>query len=221
MHFDSYSKLIELSFVHIRWRFGHQVLGFGGFAEGDDFANGSFSRQEHGHAVDTERDAAVGRRAVGKRIEEEAEAFAQLLFCQAERFEKALLNILAVDSNAAGAELVAVQNKIVSFRTYLPWRAFKFFQIFVHNSRERMLCADPSFVGLAPFEQRKPGNPKKFPLCLVNRAKRFAELQAQLSGDQRGGFRAFDFLFGGNRDNQVASFCTASLGKFSDVLSAN
>jgi len=55
-------------------------LGGGGFGEGDYFAQGFFAGEEHGDAVDAERDAAVRRRAVRQRVEEEAEAAALLLF---------------------------------------------------------------------------------------------------------------------------------------------
>ena len=44
------------------------------------------------------------RRAVRQRVEEEAEAAAELLFPQAERAEKAFLNVLAMNTDAAGAE---------------------------------------------------------------------------------------------------------------------
>src|SRR6266478_9642787 len=92
------AQLIELIFVDGRRRIGHQVLGGGGFGEGDDFANGFLSGEEHDHAVNAERDAAVRWRAIGQRVEEETEAAAQLFLAQAESFEKAFLNVLAVDS---------------------------------------------------------------------------------------------------------------------------
>src|SRR5882762_9667133 len=100
---DSDAKLVELERIHIRRRFGHEVDGGGGFAKGDDFADGFFSGEQHHHAIDAKSDAAVRRRAVGQRIEKEAEAFAQLLFAEAQRFEEALLNVLTMDSYAAGA----------------------------------------------------------------------------------------------------------------------
>jgi len=46
-----------------------------------------FASEKHDHAVDAERDAAVRRSAVSQRVEEKAEAAAQLFFGQAERFE--------------------------------------------------------------------------------------------------------------------------------------
>src|SRR5216683_7410563 len=124
-------------------------------------------------------------RTVCKCIEEEAEALAQLLLAKAERFEEALLNILAVDSNAARTQFVAIQHKVVALRTHFPRREFELFEIFINDSGERMLCAHPRFIGLAPFEQREPGDPEEFPLRLVDHAERFAELQTQLSGNHR------------------------------------
>ena len=45
----------------------------------------------------------MGRSAVRQRVEEEAEAAAELFFGQAQGSEEALLNVLAMDSDAAGA----------------------------------------------------------------------------------------------------------------------
>src|SRR5208283_2602661 len=137
-------------------------------------------------------------------VEEKAEAAALLFFRQTERFEEALLDVLAVNSNAAGAEFVAVEHEVVALRTDFPRRGLKFFEVFVDDSGERMLRAHPRFVVLAPVKERKLRDPQEFPLRFVDLAERFAELQAQLTSDQRGGFRAFDLLFCGDGDNQIA-----------------
>src|SRR5262245_3824437 len=63
--FERNSQLVELHRVYRGWRFGHEVLGGSGFAKGDDFADGSFSRKEHYDAIDPEGDAAVRWCAVG------------------------------------------------------------------------------------------------------------------------------------------------------------
>src|SRR5207253_7824832 len=102
-----------------------------------------------------------------------------------ERFEAALLNILAVDSDATGAKLVAVQNEVVAFRAHFPGRGFELFQVFINDAGEGVLRADPGFVRLAPFEERKTGEPQEFPLGFVDHAESFAKLQTQLSGDER------------------------------------
>src|SRR5437016_333949 len=77
---NSDSELVELILVDGRWRLRHQILGGGGFREGDDFADGFFAGEEHHHAVDAKRDAAVRRCAIGQRVEEKAEAAAQVFF---------------------------------------------------------------------------------------------------------------------------------------------
>src|SRR5437660_7728460 len=59
---DGKAKFVELCNVHFARRIGHQILGGGGFREGDDFANGFFTGKEHDHPVDAKRDAAVGGR---------------------------------------------------------------------------------------------------------------------------------------------------------------
>src|SRR5713101_6153606 len=146
------AELIELIFVDGRWRISHEILSGGGFGEGDDLADGFFAGEEHHDAVDAQRDAAVRRCAVGQRIQEKTEAVAQLLFGEAQRFEQTLLNVLAVDSNAAGTELVAIQNEVVAFRTHFPGGGFEFLQIFIDDAGEGVLRADPLFVGFAPFE---------------------------------------------------------------------
>ncbi len=99
-----------------------------------------------------------------------------------------------MNTDAAGAELVAVKNEVVALRAHFPRRGFELFQIFVDDAGEGMLRADPGFLVLAPFKERKAGDPQKFPLRAVNQAKRFAELQTNLPGNERGGFRSFDLL---------------------------
>ena len=84
-----------------------------------------------------------------------------------------------------------------------------------------MLRAHPGFVGLAPFEQRKAGEPQKFPLGFVDYAERFAKLQPQLSRDERGSFRAFDLLLGGNSNDEIARFRAAGVGQLLHILGAD
>ena len=78
---------------------GHKVDGFGGFREGDDFAQAGGAGEEHHDAVEAESDAAVRRGAVFERVEEEAEAGAGFLVADAEGLEDLLLNVFAVNSD--------------------------------------------------------------------------------------------------------------------------
>ena len=106
-------------------------------------------------------------------------------------------------------------------RADFPRRGFQFFQVFFDDAGERVLRAGPGFFGFAPFKKRKAGEPQKFPLGLVDGAERFAELQAQLSRDEGGGFGAFDFFFGGDGDDEVAGFCAAGVGEFLYIFRAD
>ena len=118
--FDGNAQLVELVAVDFAGGFGHEVDGGGGFGEGHDFADGFFAGEEHDDAVHAESNTAVGRGAVGEGVEEEAEAAAEKFFREAQGFEEALLNVLAVDSNAAGAEFDAVEDEVVTLGADFP-----------------------------------------------------------------------------------------------------
>src|SRR5882672_2079317 len=107
----------------------------------------------------------MGRCAVRQRVEEKTEAAAKLFFREAKGFEQALLNVLAVDSNAAGAEFVAVENEVIAFRTDFSSALWLLEQVkvFFNDASKRMLCADPGLVRFAPFEERETSEPEKFP----------------------------------------------------------
>ena len=61
-----------------------------------------------------ERDAAVRRRAVAQRLEQEAEARLGLLVGDAERVEHLLLDVRVVDTDRAAADLRAVEHDVVA-----------------------------------------------------------------------------------------------------------
>ncbi len=91
----------------------HEVDGLGGLGEGDDFAEGGCAGEDHDDAVEAEGDAAVGRGAVLEGVEEEAEAGLGFLVRHAEGAEDLGLDILAMDTDGAGAELGAVEDDVV------------------------------------------------------------------------------------------------------------
>jgi len=213
--------LVELLVVDFAGRFGHQVDCGGSLGESDDFANGLFTCQQHHHAIETESDAAMRRRAVRECVEKKTEAAPRLLLCESEGLEQSLLYVLTVNSNAPRTEFYAIQNQVVALGAHVPRRGFEFVQVLVDNSCEGMLGADPGFVGIAPLKKWKAGEPSKFPLGFVDDAKRFAKLQAQLTGYQRGCFRAFDFLLRGDCYDQVAGFCSAEFRDFLYVFGAD
>ena len=94
-------------------RVDHEVDGLGGLGEGDDFAEAGGAGEDHDDAVEAEGDAAVWRRAVLERVEEEAEARLGFFVGHAEGAEDFRLHVLAVDTDGAGAELGAVEDDVV------------------------------------------------------------------------------------------------------------
>lgn len=66
---------------------------------------------QHDDSVQTERQAAMRGYAVFEGIQKEAEAFMRILVAEAKQLEHLLLDISAVDSDGAAAQLIAVQNE--------------------------------------------------------------------------------------------------------------
>src|SRR5215469_11242833 len=176
LFFNLYSQLIQLLFVYFAGGFGHQILGGCGLAKGNHFAKRLFAREQHCNTVDAQGDASMRRRSVCQGIKEKTKALAQLLLGQSEGFEHTFLDVFAVDSNAARAKLVTVQHEVVALRAHFPRHRFEFIQIVIHDSRERMLRADPCLVRVAPFEERKTGEPGKFPFCSIDLVQLFGEM---------------------------------------------
>jgi integrase len=72
-------QLLQLLLAHRRRRFGHQVDRLRRLREGNYFAQVSRARQQHHDAIQAQRNAAMRRRAVLERVEEESEALPALL----------------------------------------------------------------------------------------------------------------------------------------------
>src|SRR5580692_8442232 len=178
---DGDPQVVKLIVAHRRRRLGHQILGCGCLGEGDHLAYRFFPGQQHHHAVETQRDSAMRRRAVCKGVEEKAEALPSRLLAQPQRLEQARLHVLAMDSYASGAQLDAVQHQVVALGPALPGGGFQLVQVFLEDPGERMLRADPTLVAFAPFKERKTGNPGEFPFRAVNQVELVAQVQANLS----------------------------------------
>src|SRR5439155_6731876 len=84
--------------------------------EGGDLADVLLPGQDGGEPVDPDREPGVRRRAVPERVEKEPEAGTRLLACDAKQREHLLLHVGGMDSDAAGAELPAVDDEVVRQR---------------------------------------------------------------------------------------------------------
>src|SRR5687768_16854517 len=106
-------KVTQLRVRDFRRRLGEQAGRGLGLGEGDYVADRVSARHQHGEAVDAKGDAAMRRRAVLERLEQEAELVLRLLGIDAEHPEHRRLHLLAVYANRATADLRAVQHEVV------------------------------------------------------------------------------------------------------------
>ena len=77
-------QLAQLLLVDRRRRAGHDVDGRGRLRERDHLADRRLAAEQRDQAIEAERDAAVRRRPVLERVEEEAEARLRVLVGHAE-----------------------------------------------------------------------------------------------------------------------------------------
>ena len=84
-----------------------------GLGEGDDLADVLLAGQQGDQPVDAEGEAGVGRGAVAEGVEQEPELGLRLLGGDAEQREDPLLDVGAVDPDAARAQLPAVEHQVV------------------------------------------------------------------------------------------------------------
>src|SRR5262245_29890824 len=102
-------ELAQLLRIHVGRRAGHEVDGVGGLGKRDDFADRALSGQDCDDPVETERDAAVRRRAVLERVQEESKTVVRVGLAIAEPPEDAGLELLVMNSNAPAANLGPIQ----------------------------------------------------------------------------------------------------------------
>ena len=109
---------IDASFLTLRRRnrgrgLGQRVETAAGLREGDDIADRVGLRQQGDDAVPTESDTTVRRGAVLEGIQQEAELRLGFLLADAHHVEHAVLDVAAVDTDGAAADLVAVADDVV------------------------------------------------------------------------------------------------------------
>ena len=161
-----------------RRRTGHQALRGGGLGERDDVADRFGAGHQRGDAVDAEGDAAVRRRAVLQRVEQEAELGFGLFRADAEQLEHRALHVRAMDADRTAADLVAVEHHVVAAR-HRGLRIGAQVGDVVHRRRgEGMMQGDVALRFLVPFEHREVGDPQRRP-AVLDQAEVLADLQAQ------------------------------------------
>src|SRR3989442_4679513 len=99
-----------------RWRALEQRSRRGGFRERNHVAQASRAREQHHHAVESDREAAVGRRARLEAVEEEPEAGLGVPGREPEQREHLALYRRISDADGPRAELVAIVDRVVMQR---------------------------------------------------------------------------------------------------------
>ena len=157
---DLHVQLPQLLLIDRRGRVRHQVHGGGGLRERDDLADRALVRQQRDDPVEAERDAAVRRRAVLERLEEEPESQLRLLLADVEQREDPALQRRVVNTDAAAADLAAVQHQIVrlgAHRARARARAWPMSSSM--RRRERMVHGHVALFLRIPLQQREVHDP--------------------------------------------------------------
>ena len=161
-----------------RRRARERVGAAGGLREGDRVADRVAAGQQRDDPVDAERDAAVRRRAVGERLQQEAEALLRLLGFDAERLEDLLLDVGPVDSDRAATQLPAVEDDVIGARAPAAGIAVEV----AAGRGERVVQRVPASLRLVPLEHREVDDPE----AVVAGGLALGDVRAQAAEHARG-----------------------------------
>ena len=117
-----YSQFLQLRLAHRRRRIHHQIHCARGLGKWNHFAQAVCAGQNHHDAIQSERNSAVRRRAILQRFQKEPEARARLFLRHPESAEYLALNVLAMNTDRARAQLGAIQHHVISQRTNFAQR---------------------------------------------------------------------------------------------------
>ena len=137
-------KLAQLLFVNRRRSLREEALSALRLREGDDVAD-RVGFDHHGNdAVETESEAAMGRRTELEGIEEEAELLTSLFGADLKRGKDLLLNVLAVDTDRAAADFPAVQDAVIGLGVAVFRIREELVLVAVERAGERMVAGNPA-----------------------------------------------------------------------------
>src|SRR5208337_5394072 len=95
------------------------------FRERNHVAQRVSAAKHHANPIDSKCYSAVGRRSVFERVEQKAEAIDRLFARQPQQFKYLQLQLAAMDTNRAAAELLAVEHHVVRERASLERRGLE------------------------------------------------------------------------------------------------
>src|SRR5204862_5591628 len=121
-------------------------------------------------AIEAERDAAVRRRAVFERLEEEAEAELRFLLADVEQRENAALHRRVVDSDAATADFAAIEDEVVRLRPYMAGIGDERVDVLVVRRSERVMHRVVALRLRVPLQQGEVHDPGEHELVRLEQA---------------------------------------------------
>src|SRR5690606_31475346 len=133
-----------------------------------------------------------------ERVEQEAELGAPLVLADAERLERAVLQLAAVDTNRATADLDAVEHEVVGAREDLLRGGLELVLVLDARRRERVVRGRD--LAVVDLEQRRIGEPHELPLALADQI----QLLADVVDADRTEARVRDLRLVGDEDQRVA-----------------
>ena len=174
-------QFLQLRQIDRARRLDHEVSARLRLGERNHVADVVGAHDVHHQAVESERDAAVRRRAVAKGTEQEPELRVRILGCQADELEDALLHIHAVDADRSAGDLAAVENQVVARAQACARIALEDPELVRVGARERVVQRNPALAVLVPVEHREVDHPEEVPAALGDEAEVARQLQAQLA----------------------------------------
>ena len=112
-------QLSQLILVNLSRRASHEAGSARRLGEGDDLADRIRAAEHGADAIEAERYAAMRRRARLERLKQEAEFGLRLVGAYLQRLEDPFLDVPPVDTDAASADLGAVEHYVISLRQYI------------------------------------------------------------------------------------------------------
>ena len=107
-------ELVQLAWVDGRRCAGQRVTSARRLREGDHLTDVLAAADDRDDPIEAHRDAPVRRGAVAKRVEQEAEPGLRLVGADPDQLEHPLLDVGAVVSDRAAADLIAVEHQVVA-----------------------------------------------------------------------------------------------------------
>src|SRR4029077_15056153 len=180
---------------------------FGGFGEGNNVPNAGRAAKNGHQAVETQRDAAVGWRAVFEGLKQVAKPQLRLVRRDLQDLlEHRFLDFRVMNSDRAAPQLDSVDHDIIVLAPDFAGVGFEERDVLGHGGREWMVAGIPAVLLLVEAQQREVHEPKEIKIVGwdVQLSLCFEQVGA-IKADFAQNFARAEPLVGGEED-QIAFF---------------